>query len=695
MVNVNKLTKFSGLSSLKHILFIDCHMGEYPGYTCFEEWDPEQIVGEAASAGADALCFFAKDHFGNCYCELPDGHIHKDISSDYTGQIVEAARRRQMAVIVYYSVWADLWAGQQHPEWSVRSKSFQDLFKSGFPWSTLCHNTGFTEKIVIPHLKTIISRYNPDGIYLDTMNWSDVCRCPGCRKAFRDEFGDDMPDDLAKSSRQWKRVFAVTWNRAMQRLYAECAEIKPDIEFFFAVKRICPELTKDAEEICALDNVESNLQDQNTDLGIIATSLQARYHRTTQVHSNILLNAFNGCWGEATVKNPVLFTSEMAAARANGVRVNAAEYLRPWGKLEPHALNTIKKAYESEALFETLSVGFPACRHIAVLDDYSFPRNRFTSGAGKLLIEAHQQFDIIDETKLDNLSGYKLLWVPPVKLWQPEKWRQVLGWVEAGGILLLEAGAELSANGSQHLLYEALEISRAEKSPHPAVYLLPENEYRDEIFGEMPLLFHEDTWNYEMKDGRRLVDLLEPVADWNPPEIVFRTNVLPPNTNRRIPGIMEKRLGQGRILLLPGSFSGMYFQHHYAPVKRLVARLLETCAAPPFTVTAPPYVEVNMLENGKRSILHFVQYCLNHSGGNDAHNRDTNPGGLWAGERYHDIEWVNPVCGIPVKVRCENRPRKILVHPGGTAAEFDYADGWCRFTLPRLDLHSAVEIIGK
>ena len=109
------------LLDYRHIVFLDCHTGEYPGYKCFAQLDAKQIVGEAVRAGADALCFFSKDHFGNCFCDLPGGHKHKDIKGDYTGAVVAEMRRNGLGVGVYYSVFADRYEGIRHPDWQVRN----------------------------------------------------------------------------------------------------------------------------------------------------------------------------------------------------------------------------------------------------------------------------------------------------------------------------------------------------------------------------------------------------------------------------------------------------------------------------------------------------------------------------------------------------------------------------------------------
>ena len=85
------------------------------------------------------------------------------------------------------------------------------------------------------------------------------------------------------------------------------------------------------------------------------------------------------------------------------------------------------------------------------------------------------------------------------------------------------------------------------------------------------------------------------------------------------------------MIVLPAAISKAYFQHNYSPLQRMIVRLLAGKVAAPFEADVPPYVEANLLTKDGSPILHLVQFCLNHTGGNDAHNNETNPHGMWCG----------------------------------------------------------------
>ena len=138
----------------------------------------------------------------------------------------------------------------------------------------------------------------------------------------------------------------------------------------------------------------------------------------------------------------------------------------------------------------------------------------------------------------------------------------------------------------------------------------------------------------------------------------------------------------------------------------MIVRLISQRAAAPFEVDAPPYVEANLLVAQPPSavsalehsdsktqpraamphtaVLHLVQYCLNHSGGNDPT--------MWCGDRYHDIEDVRPIFDLPVRIPRARKPRAVTVYPEKKKIPFTFKAGVVHLTLPRLDLHAAIRI---
>ena len=201
----------------------------------------------------------------------------------------------------------------------------------------------------------------------------------------------------------------------------------------------------------------------------------------------------------------------------------------------------------------------------------------------------------------------------------------------------------------------------------------------------MPIMVHEPSWRLEAAPARRVIDVADPIAQWDPLKgIVFRMNVLHPDFATRRAGVVEAPVGKGRVIVLPAALSRAYWQHNYSPLQRMIVRLISQRATAPFEVDAPPYVEANLLAAPQAAVLHLVQYCLNHSGGNDPT--------MWCGDRYHDIEDVRPIFNLPVRIRRAKKPRAATVYPEKKNIPFTFKSGVVHLTLPRLDLHSAIRI---
>ncbi len=259
------------LSDYRHVIFFDCHTGEYPPYRCFKQFDAKEIVDLAVRAGADLISFFSKDHFGNCFCDLPGGHRHRDVRGDYTGAVVAEAKRRGLGAAVYYSVFADRLEGTRHPDWQPKNPAYDKMIRDGHPWRTLCHNSPFVDEVFIPHVTAIVRNYQPKAVFLDPMNFAGPCTCKGCRRAWKELYGRDMDvRRLQAHPREWTTFFHKTWNRAFHCAYAACQAIDPQIEFVFGPRHDDPDLAAEVEDICPFEGAETNLTWINAELGILA-----------------------------------------------------------------------------------------------------------------------------------------------------------------------------------------------------------------------------------------------------------------------------------------------------------------------------------------------------------------------------------------------------------------------------------------
>jgi len=114
----------------------------------------------------------------------------------------------------------------------------------------------------------------------------------------------------------------------------------------------------------------------------------------------------------------------------------------------------------------------------------------------------------------------------------------------------------------------------------------------------------------------------------------------------------------------------------------LLLAALELFDPNPLRVDAPGWVDANLMTVDGKLVLHLVQFCLNHGAGCE----ET----FWHGHHYHLIEDVRPLFDIPFRVRTNRQPTAVTLVPSGGPLEFDYADGWVRAVLPRLDIHAAV-----
>ena len=106
------------IAKTNRIIFIDAHYPEWKAAEgkLFNRWSASQIIETAIKTGCQMFSFFAKDHWGNCYYPTKVGHRHRDVKGDFTGEIVNEARKQGLSIILYYSVFADDYVARTYPE---------------------------------------------------------------------------------------------------------------------------------------------------------------------------------------------------------------------------------------------------------------------------------------------------------------------------------------------------------------------------------------------------------------------------------------------------------------------------------------------------------------------------------------------------------------------------------------------------
>jgi hypothetical protein len=156
---------------------------------------------------------------------------------------------------------------------------------------------------------------------------------------------------------------------------------------------------------------------------------------------------FHTTWGEfGGFKHPNALKYECALSIANGARCSVGDQLHPSGEMDMSTYGIIGEAYAEVEAKEAWCDNVTAVTDIGVLSSEAETGNRNPdTGAGRILLESHLLFDLIDRS-MDFLK-YKLLILPDVIQIDSELKGKISNYLLNGGKLLLTGRSGLKSDG--------------------------------------------------------------------------------------------------------------------------------------------------------------------------------------------------------------------------------------------------------
>ncbi|MEM4871383.1 MAG: hypothetical protein QXF68_06925 [Thermofilaceae archaeon] len=194
----------------------------------------EDVARLARELHCNVIVVFARDAWGRAYYN--SGAIRKAAalgSRDFIRELVEAARKSNLKVVVMVGHTTDPELYSANPDWAQRRLDGSVIHMDTNPsqeanpelrWPLMCLNSPFLER-VLKEVSEVLA-YGVDGVFLDSFRYMPdlerACFCERCRKLHRDETGRDLPatenwDSLAyRESFLWRYKVNV---KAIERIY--------------------------------------------------------------------------------------------------------------------------------------------------------------------------------------------------------------------------------------------------------------------------------------------------------------------------------------------------------------------------------------------------------------------------------------------------------------------------------------------
>lgn len=630
------------------------------------DFDADEFVATLQAAHVNSVTVFGRCHHGMCYYPSQVAPVHPHLKFDLLGRMLEALRQADIRAPVYVTVMWDEHVAEHHPGWRVMNE--QGGPDGGAPlearWRRLCVNTPYLD-YVAAQTEEMVTRYALDGVFFDILNYSDSgCFCPWCLRE-REKLGLDSanPEDRRKHATQ-------VIERAMARLSEITWKHRPKATIYFNGR---PRIGV-RRELKYFSHLELESL-PGGHWGYTHFALMSRHARTLGTEMMGMTGRFHRSWGDfGTVRNQAALDYEVFGMLAQGAKCSIGDQLHPRGRLDKAVYERLGRTYASVAEKEPWCAGAHGVAEIAFVSDARFiSHGRLTPvemGIVRLLAQLHHQFDALDWEA--DFARYAVLILPDVHRLDESKLSKVRAYLAAGGRLLLNYESGLDPDGKKFALSEVGLDYLGPAEDQGEYFEALEEASRD--LPAMPNFLYERGSAVKAQPGTTVLARI-----W---KSYFDRDYRHFSSHRQTP--FEKPTDRaaaaqrGNVIYLSHPIFRTYHQHSYAPHKLLVRNCLARLLPEPLVrAEAPSTATITVTEQKGRRIVHVLHYA--------------------AERRTPDIDIVEdaiPLADLRLALRSGKRPSQVYLAPQRRALKFDYAEGYARVVVPRVEGHQMVVFEG-
>ena len=117
-----------------------------------------------------------------------------------------------------------------------------------------------------------------------------------------------------------------------------------------------------------------------------------------------------------------------------------------------------------------------------------------------------------------------------------------------------------------------------------------------------------------------------------------------------------------------------FAKHGNYPYRLLVQNLINQLLPEPLLcLDAPTSTETSVMRQGKRTIVHLLQYCPERRG-----------------ENVDLVEDVVPLYDVPMSLKLDKAPKKVYLAPDQIPVDFQYQDGRVELLVPEVAGHAMI-----
>lgn len=614
---------------------IDMHIADWnPEF--MSQFDPEAYAEAVSASGVDTAIIYSDSCLGICYWPTQVGHMHEGLHGrDIFGETVAACKRRGLKVVAYYNIW-NRWEFDHHPEWRMRdSQGRAAQVDYGERYGLCCPNTGYRE-FVQHQIHDLCSHYTFDGLWIDMIGWfGTICYCDGCRKAYREQTGRELPQKVSfldpdwvcfvRKRQEWQTEFARMINEAARSCQPKLSITHQCTSFLngwqggasMAFLNQCDYLAGDfylgpAPEafICKFLRAASNHKPIEF---MVSRCTDLAEHTTTKPKELLTMQAMMAvshlsAFVFIDAINPVGTVNRRLYDTMRGILDKMDPYL-------PYMRGNSRLLADVALYFNPDNVTGEDTADTSFMGENMFTQLKSAYAVTKALIDANIAFDVVTPNNRSQLSDYTVVLLPQNLMLDKEEVQAFREYVRSGGNLYVSGRSGLvDGNGARRAdfaLADVLGVHYTGETDWNITYMSP-TAVGQSCFGEYtkdnPLCLKNKQMQIQSDaDTEILATRTMPYA---PPRDQNRFAAAisdPPGVQTDEPALTLHSYGKGRTMYVAGELEAVEHAAQRDVFAALVQQLLNK--KPIWESNAPKPVQINAFErqNGQYliNILNF------------------------------------------------------------------------------------------
>jgi len=600
----------------------------------------------------DFIQIDCKGHPGISSYPTKVGYHVKGFEKDPLRVWRNATEKNKVALFMHYSgVW-DGKACTEHPDWAiVKASGERSTEKTSFFGPYL-------DELMIPQLKELSSEYHVDGAWVDGECWAIE------------------PDYSEKAIQEWtKRTgFTEVPRKYNDPNYAEYIEFMRSLfrshmqKYVDAIHAFDPEfqITSNwAYSSLMPEKVEVNVDFLSGDVtpqnGVFRSAFEARCLAPQGKPWDLMAWGFSWNGKDMPMSDKSIIQLEQEAAEIMAIGGGVQFYfqqnrdlsLKPWlaGKLSDiGAFCRERQPYCHKAqAVPQIALLYPTksyMKHSSTA--YSFPTNNLQATLYALLDNQLPVEVLMEHHLYGNMDKYPMIIIPECDYIEPDLLDELREYLKKGGKMLI-IGSETSG-----LFANELGIKYSNTIDEKNIFISAANRLG---------CVNSKILNVELSDESKVISAFYNSNDYRDQSKTIASSI--------------KQVGKGKIAAIYFNAGTAYWNYKTPVIRDFIAETIEQLAPEKMievTGSKLVHVAVNSL-NGK-TMINLINVAGEH----------TNQSAI-------AYDQVPPLTGLTVSIKTSAKPAKIFLQPEGKEMQFTYSNGKACVIIPKLEIHSILELV--